>query len=526
MTARKRLHRIEELTSHLFDVGLNAEEKSELNDLLRGDPEACEVYLEMAESHAALLHDHVADEFDVAEPNAIAMFPPVGRRRNSHWRAFAAAAVVFLLLNAGILWFLRTDPARGTIAAEPQAEGEWVAVVTRIVDAEWEDTDEPFIEGDGVVPGELKLKSGLVHLEFFSGASVVVEGPAHLSLESAWRMACYEGKLRTFVPEPAQGFTIETPEYHAVDLGTEFALRVDANGNSELLVVDGEVRIDDESGTTLEHVRGGEGIVSSNGKRERLDGDDSEYVSHEALMGIAMAEAEARHHAWASLRDRFASDPSALVLFDFEDQNPWDRHLSNRVPGGPDGAIIGASWGDGRWKGKEGLHFQRITDRIRLRIPGEFTALSYSAWVQVNSLDRWLSSLMLTDGFEEGEIHWQMSDEGELILGVSAKGLGPNTTSPPVIGPKDLGRWMHLAMTIDQETGEVIHYLDGQALLKDVRSNLPTLRLGDAQIGNWSSQGKSHPLRSFNGTIDEFMILQRILTPEEIGEIFAVGRKG
>jgi hypothetical protein len=144
----------------------------------------------------------------------------------------------------------------------------------------------------------------------------------------------------------------------------------------------------------------------------------------------------------------------------------------------------------------------------------------------VNGLDRWLSSLMLTDGFEEGEVHWQMSDKGELVLGISSERRQPNTISPPVIGPKDLGRWMHLAVTIDQESGKVVHYLDGVPLVKDIRSEVPLLRLGEAEIGNWSSQGKNHPLRSFNGTIDEFMILKRVLSPGEIEEIYAAGRKG
>ncbi|MGB0155443.1 MAG: hypothetical protein ACPGFB_15560 [Verrucomicrobiales bacterium] len=39
-----------------------------------------------------------------------------------------------------------------------------------------------------------------------------------------------------------------------------------------------------------------------------------------------------------------------------------------------------------------------------------------SAWIKVESLDRWYSSIILTDGFEEGEPHWQITGEGKLIL--------------------------------------------------------------------------------------------------------------
>lgn len=523
MNRKERTRRVEQLASALFDRELVEEERAELNELLRGDPEACETYLAMAEAHAALLHDHVADEFSPPEESGMEPFPATARPRSRRksWIPLAAAAVVFLLLHLGIRSALRPPSDE-----EPVVEGEWVAVLSRAVDAEWGKGGIRYEEGDGLAPGEFRIESGLAQLEFFSGASVIVEGPAHLTLSSAWRMACHAGKLRTFVPEPAQGFTIETPEYDAVDLGTEFALRVDDSGRSELLVVDGEVRIDDKAGTALDHVLSGEGIRSEGGRRAPLQGDGSDYVGREILMGIALADSETRYRSWKAMKSRLELDPDALILFDFENQQDWDRQLENRVPGGPGGAIVGAQWGEGRWARKRALEFQRITDRVRLKIPGEFTALSLATWVRVDGLDRWLSSLMLTDGFDRGEVHWQLSDQGELILGISSEKKEPNTTSPPVIGPKDLGRWIHLAVTVDRESGEVTHYLDGRSVAAEVRKDLPLLRLGAAEIGNWNSEGKQQPLRSLNGTIDEFVILKRVLSPTEIEEIYQAGRRG
>jgi hypothetical protein len=60
-----------------------------------------------------------------------------------------------------------------------------------------------------------------------------------------------EQRIRAFVPEPAQGFVIETPDYQAVDLGTEFAMSVGSDGRSEVHVVDGEVRLDEKDGREL-----------------------------------------------------------------------------------------------------------------------------------------------------------------------------------------------------------------------------------------------------------------------------------
>ena len=228
------------------------------------------------------------------------------------------------------------------------------------------------------------------------------------------------------------------------------------------------------------------------------------------------------------MRRQFSTDPDTLVFFDFENQNAWDRQLTNRTENGPHAAIIGAQWTEGRWPGKGALEFKRITDRVRLEIPGEFDALTFSAWVRIEGLDRWLSSLMLTDGFDRGEVHWQISDLGEVVAGIKTDRRDPNTDSSSVIQPEDLGRWIHLTTTLDRTAEQVIHYIDGKAVIIDERTDLPPLKLGAAEIGNWQpaklAEKKNHPLRSLNGRIDEFMVLKRALTATEVAALYEAGR--
>ena len=132
---------------------------------------------------------------------------------------------------------------------------------------------------------------------------------------------------------------------------------------------------------------------------------------------------------------------------------------------------------------------------------------------------------MLTDNFDSGEVHWQISDEGEMILGVQTdKKGGPNTYSPPVIGPSNLGRWIHVATTANRTTGRVAHYFDGKLVKEEIRKDLTKFRIGDAEIGNWTSGGSSHPIRSLNGRMDEFAILKRALSEEEVQRLHAAGQ--
>lgn len=523
MRRKERLTRVRELASALADRELAENERDELNELLRGDPEACECYLEISEIHAALAHEGGAVDLSLDSGNIVPFATASPDRKSAPkpskiWKPLLAAAAVFaLLLNGYVFW------KNGDVAREEESTVSGVAVLSRTVDPIWTEGESPANEGGSVSPGMFRLKSGLAQLEFFSGATVIVEGPAELNLISDWEAVCLAGRLRAFVPEPARGFTIATPEYKAVDLGTEFALSVGTDGRSEVHVVDGEVRIDGNDGEELKMLRGGVGIQAEGNSFETVEGGGNDFIDRRTLMQLSDANSQSRYRAWEEQRDTLASDPATMVLFDFENHELWDRQLANRSEDGPNGAIVGARWTEGRWPGKGALDFKRITDRVRLNLPGEFEALTFAAWVRVESFDRWLSSLVLTDGFEPGEVHWQISDTGKLILGISNNG-DPNSESNPVIHPEDLGRWIHLAVTVDRSSGRVIHYLDGEIVARDKRENLPPLRLGAAEIGNWQAKGKNHSIRSFNGLMDEFLIAKRAMTPGEIRELYTAGR--
>jgi anti-sigma factor RsiW len=529
----ERLERTTWLASRLLDGLASTEERSELNELLRGDPETCELYLDLAETHALLAREHAGDT--LAEETAgilpfdVPKAPPAKRLVRSPliWRTLTAAAAVALLMNGYLLWRNPISP----LEVEEPSHGPGVAVLSRVVDPEWADGKAGLSVGEAVPAGTFSLRSGLAQIEFFSGAAVIVEGPAELDLESAWRIVCRSGRLRAFVPEPAQGFTIVTPEYEAVDLGTEFALSVGSDGRSEVHVVDGEVRLDSSDGRELRHLGAGTAVRADDGELTTIESRGEAFVDRQKLLELARDDWRARYAAWKRSSETLRKDPAMLAYFDFEEQDPWDRALENRgdsrAPGLPaGGAIIGAHWTQGRWPGKGALEFKRITDRVRLRIPGDHEAMTLSAWVRAEGFESWLNSLMLTDGWETGEVHWQISNKGELILGVSG---GANCFSKPVIHPGDLGRWMHLAVTIDGTSGKgrIVHYLDGRPVA-DVTSekDFPPLRLGDAEIGNWTpaSHGSNPtPIRSLNGRIDDFFILSRAMTPSEIAALHEAG---
>ena len=61
MTRKNRLDRVSLLSSQLLDGVISKADRVELNELLRGDPETCERYLDLAEAHALLVQQHAGD---------------------------------------------------------------------------------------------------------------------------------------------------------------------------------------------------------------------------------------------------------------------------------------------------------------------------------------------------------------------------------------------------------------------------------------------------------------------------------
>src|SRR5205085_755899 len=188
----------------------------------------------------------------------------------------------------------------------------------------------------------------------------------------------------------------------------------------------------------------------------------------------------------------------------------WSRTVTDLAPGrqsAQDGAIVGCEWAAGRWPGKQGLEFKRVSDRVRFHVPGEFNSLTLLAWVRIDGLPNLNNSLMMADGWEPGAPHWQIGNEGKLILGVQSdpKGKGGHYHAEGAITPQLFGQWLHLAVVYDRDAGRVTHYIDGQVKAEvPVEFDIP-LRVGDAELGNWNiaSHKNNSPVRFLSGGMDE-----------------------
>jgi hypothetical protein len=108
---------------------------------------------------------------------------------------------------------------------------------------------------------KLAETSGLIRLDFGSGAVVAVEAPAKLTAVSRMEIALESGRLNAWCPESAHGFKVRTGSAALTDLGTSFGISASADGRSEFVVLDGLVEV--EKGSEKVRLEQGKALTSN-----------------------------------------------------------------------------------------------------------------------------------------------------------------------------------------------------------------------------------------------------------------------
>ncbi len=524
---------------------LSPAEFAELEELLRQDP-AARRRLRREVNLEALLREQasVAASLAAWQPDASATSGAGSRRSRkvAAWIPWAAAAGLALLASAGIYYLNRNaapgaqdDPA---VAGAQEETDRGCAIITNQWNTEWLDNAPPMRAGDTLNAGRFELGCGLAQIEFFSGAQLLLEGPAVIEIVSPWEAVCTDGRARVRVPPPAQGFRLHTPGMKLVDLGTEFGVQVDsARGDAEVHVFEGEVEAHPEQGKMVSLTQG-MGLKKEGSAYVPVDATPGNFASIDDLKELAGNMARKRYVQWSDWSKQASRDPRVVACYLFHHWQEWDRLVNNEAGElkSRNGGAVGARWTQGRWPMKDALEFKRPGDRVRMKLDGEYDALTMACWVKVDGLDRSYNALLLTDGYEPGEPHWQILQDGRLMFSIAypnqsdtAKQANHIYRSPVIFNCSNLGRWHHLAVTFDTRTGEAVQYVDGREVSREA-SVLPEsgrkIVFGACEMGNWGLPTKEHqfPVRNLNGCLDEFFIYREALDRQAIQAMFDAGK--
>jgi hypothetical protein len=252
---------------------ITTDQAGRLDELVRSDRDAATTFAKFLFMHALAEQCEAANVLDIAdsiidkvrtdEPNRrILGAPPLNTHNVSQRRpqplsllartrlmgrnvsVFATLGVAVIVYGAFgfLVWQMsRHKPTPHQPKVSPGA----VATILGATDVQWSHSTSHQADNSLLLCGEsLKIESGTIEVELETGTTLVVEGPAHWSIERDNRATLKSGKIVANVPPQAIGFMIETPQAKIVDLGTEFGVSVDERGATETQVFNGTVEIE------------------------------------------------------------------------------------------------------------------------------------------------------------------------------------------------------------------------------------------------------------------------------------------
>jgi hypothetical protein len=265
------------LLSKLVDGALGETDKVRLEEILRKSPAARDYYRIYLATHLELTE--AAQQMDFAP----ATHPGWFRRARI---PLAVAALVPLALGL-FLW----APWRDT---RPAPAGKALAVTSLTRDVRWS-LSKPPAPGLDLPSGRIDLTAGTLALTLSGKQFLTLAAPADFELIDENELFLHRGSASLRIDNGGSTYAIRVPRGKVVDLGTEFSVKVAADGTADVWVFEGKALVSLTSGaatreqqalTAGQSLRMGETLAPSRAKsadfvrplRQGSDRQDSPVV--------------------------------------------------------------------------------------------------------------------------------------------------------------------------------------------------------------------------------------------------------
>ena len=582
---------VEELCAALCDGQITPEETLRLESLVESDEDARRTYIEYLNLHAALqwyntpqasvdvessagaVHPEPAsspDDDDAAsspDTHSNPGRPPILVLRDSlaqmttHPMAFSlgtAAVVTFVLL--GLLNVIPLGPPDSPPIVPPK----YVASITRTVGCEWGDMPTSVNEGSRLQVGQgLVLNSGTADIDFDDGATTEIRGPCEFRVAGSNAGELTAGRLTAHVPPAAAGFAVNTPAVRVVDLGTEFGVLVENDGDTaEVHVFDGEVEAEQWG------VMGPTGKMLSLLKNHAARFERSEIYEFQATTDFMGAyenyhkeSLKNDHQDWMTKIREHAGHPDLVAMYipnDPDQQQEIEQTLSNL-------AQATQPHLDGTWLGRGGLGDtkpywttgRRGQPRSALLFDSQHyshvhvephealhTAESLSIVTSVRRRQRQqaVGTIVFVRDMAKFHMNYAVAmrseekdgqEQGERILFATRT----NDVEKPALYYSDFlptnRGWQHIAVTYDGQSVQFYH--NGQPAGRHAVEHPLVIESANLLIGRDDPMDPSgeYPEEDFripgelpqglHAALDELRIYKVVLSPQEVGELYQEG---
>lgn len=275
---------LSDLIAALIDDSITDEQFLRLDEILKEDPAARQLYLDALQIHEDLpevvfpVGDDSLSELASRNENVSTTRSP----GVTLWQSGLAIAILLpiaFLVGAMLPRGIRTvaqNSGPQVVNLQPtteQANSDGVQF-TNLSHARFFGEMPPKVYSSPIQQRDYVLMEGMVELAFEKGATAIIEGPAVFRIESNEKLALDIGRCSVHAPEGAEGFEVETPEVNVVDRGTRFSVVVLEDNATEVQVVEGAADIYGKERTA-------KGNVESEASGLRLNSSDARRFSYQ-----------------------------------------------------------------------------------------------------------------------------------------------------------------------------------------------------------------------------------------------------
>ncbi len=541
------------LVSDLFDRKLEEPSRQRLQQLLLDDDDACEWYVHAMEVHSFLNLDGQNEAIDLP-----ALTTQVGdrssssldgetvvntdqkprdlRNRGRRWRYSIGAVAATLTAVSAVVFPLRQPES----PAPPR--GLPVAMLAESIGGEFQygiDGKSTPSPGVAMPQGTYRMTNGLIELRYKSGVELIVMAPAEFSLLDEMSVELIDGRATANVTEDGIGFTIHTAGCQAVDLGTSFAVNARKGFDSEVHVLEGEVRIDTPGGQSSDE---DPMVLTSKGTQSAV-----KLYSQSTVPAIAGIDIDNRSFV-LSLNDqenRYTKEVAKLSPVVYYRMNPSGNgtKLIDLSENKADAQIYQHHSNRPRWSGgKLGSAFELggPTDLV-YAISKDYpkateNQLSVVAWVYARSRPKYASIAKNWGHAQKGQFHFGLKGiSGELEIEIlDPEFPGHRSKSKRAFLVADdrafpLHSWQFVAAVAD---GEILRlYRNSNEVASKPYGSLGfNPKVKALAIGTKLRDEGDMPYDTtwgmWDGAIDELAVFNQALSPDQINQLYELSKDG
>jgi ferric-dicitrate binding protein FerR (iron transport regulator) len=230
----KKQVELELILARMSDGESTGDERQRLNDLLEGDFDACEVYLDTLALESQLIFEG-QDYPPLAVPTLVKLKEGVADRSVSRGRTYwlKAASVLAASVCALATWLAWPKNSADIPIHE-------IGAVLLTDHCEWR-SPSTIAEGSRLKPSELNLLRGLAIVRLDGGAEIILRDASSIRLISAVQASLNHGQVSVRAASDGLDFQLTTAAGTLTDGKSEFAVKVGQDGRTELQVLSGEV---------------------------------------------------------------------------------------------------------------------------------------------------------------------------------------------------------------------------------------------------------------------------------------------